>query len=248
MMERITESSPRFLARSAGVFYLLNILTGLFALVLIRNKLIVYGDATTTATNILTHEPLFRLGFAVDLLTVACYITVTGLFYCLFKPVNRSLSITAAFFSLVGCVIQASSCLFLVAPLFVLGGGQYLSVFSAEQLQTLALLFLKFHGGGYKIALVFFGFYCLLIGTLIFRSTFLPRILGAFLSFASLGWLTFLLPPLADSLSPYILLPGLLGEGALTGWLLVKGVNVQRWQEQNSAAGAFLQSKTQGDR
>jgi len=80
--------------------------------------------------------------------------------------------------------------------------------------------------------LVFFGFYCLLIGYLIFRSTFLPRILGALMAFASLGWLTFLSPPLAEYLYPYNLAPGILGEGSLTVWLLAVGVNVPRWQEQ----------------
>jgi Domain of unknown function (DUF4386) len=79
--------------------------------------------------------------------------------------------------------------------------------------------------------LVFFGFYCLLIGYLIFGSTFLPRILGVLMAFAGLGWLTFLSPPLANHLSPYIFAPGLLGEGALTLWLLAKGVNAERWQE-----------------
>jgi len=83
--------------------------------------------------------------------------------------------------------------------------------------------------------LVFFGFYCLLIGYLIFRSTFLPRVLGAPMAFAGLGWLTFLSPPLATRLSPYILFPGLVGEGALTVWLLAKGVNVQGWQKQASS-------------
>lgn len=87
--------------------------------------------------------------------------------------------------------------------------------------------------------LVFFGFYCLLIGYLIFRSTFLPRVLGALMAFAGLGWLTFLSPPLANHLSPYILAPGLLGEGSLMLWLLVIGVNAQRWKEQAGAAGEW---------
>ena len=240
-MERIAEASPRFKARIAGLFYLLTFLTGGVAL-LVSGRLVVHGDAAATATNILAHEPLFRLGFAADLIAVACYIAVTGLFYNLFKPVNRSLSLLAAFFSLVGCAIGALSCLFDLAPLVVLGGAQYLSVFKVEQLQALALMFLKLHTQGYNISLVFFGFYCLLIGYLIFRSTFLPRILGALMAFAGLGWLTFLSPPLANYLYPYILAPGLLGEGSLTLWLLVIGVNVQRWKEQASAAGVSTRS------
>jgi hypothetical protein len=85
--------------------------------------------------------------------------------------------------------------------------------------------------------LVLFGVYCLLIGYLIFQSTFLPRILGALMAFGGLGWLTFASPGLADYLSPYNLAPGILGEGALTVWLLVFGVNAEQWKEQAGAAG-----------
>ena len=122
---------------------------------------------------------------------------------------------------------------FELAPLVVLGGAQYLSVFKVEQLQALALMFLKLYGQCFNISFVFFGFYCLLIGYLIFRSTFLPRILGVLMAIAGLGWLTFLSPPLAHYLSPYILAPGL-GEGSLTLWLLVMGVNAARWEEKAS--------------
>ncbi|HSL20316.1 MAG TPA: DUF4386 domain-containing protein [Vicinamibacterales bacterium] len=80
--------------------------------------------------------------------------------------------------------------------------------------------------------LVFFGAQCLLIGYLILRSTFLPRVLGALMVFAGLGWLTFLWPPLARSLSPYNLAPGMIGEGLLLVWLMIIGVNVDRWKEQ----------------
>jgi hypothetical protein len=128
-----------------------------------------------------------------------------------------------------------SACLFEFAPLVVLGGSQYLNVFKVEQLQALAYMFLQLYAQAYGIALVFFGFYCLLIGYLTFKSTFLPRILGVLMVFAGLGWLTFLSPALAKSLSPYILLPGILGEGLLTVWLLLIGVDVPKWQEKASA-------------
>ena len=84
--------------------------------------------------------------------------------------------------------------------------------------------------------LVFFGCYCLVIGYLIFRSTFLPRILGVLMAFGGLGWLTFISPALANQLSPYNMAPGILAEAALTVWLLAVGVNAQRWNEQASAA------------
>jgi hypothetical protein len=119
--------------------------------------------------------------------------------------------------------------------LAILGGAQYLSVFKVEQLQALSLMFLNLYAQAYNLGLVFFGFYCFLIGCLILKSPSLPRTLGVLMVCASLGWLTFLSPPLANYLRPYILLPGIIGEGSLTLWLLVKGVNVQRWKEPASA-------------
>jgi hypothetical protein len=235
MMERIAEASPRPRARITGVVYLLYFLTAVLGEFFLRN-LVVSGDAAATANNILAHQPSFRLGLATGLIAVACYIALTALFYDLFKPVNRSLSFLAAFFSLVGCAILAFGSLFQLAPLVVLGGSQYLSVFTVEQLRALALMFLELNTQAGNIGVVFFGVYCLLIGYLIFQSTFLPRILGALMSLAGLGWLTFLSPPLANYLSPYNLVLGFLAELSLCLWLLVKGVNVQRWKDQASAA------------
>ena len=234
-MKPIGETSPRLKARIAGVFYLLEMLTGGFAILFVGGRLFVSGDAAATATNILAHLSLFQLGFAANLIQFACYVAVTGLFYDLLRPVNKGLSLLAAFFSLVGCTIGAVSCLFYFAPVVILGGAQYLNVFKVEQLQALALMFLKLYGQCFNISFVFFGFYCLLIGYLIFRSSFLPRILGAGMAFAGLGWLTFLSPALAHHLVPYILAAGI-GEVSLTLWLLVAGVNAQRWKEQASAA------------
>src|SRR6266446_4998535 len=239
MMGRIAESSPRLKARITGVFYLLTMLTGIFAQGFVSGRLVVDGDATATATNILTHKSLFQLGFAVYLIEMACQVAITALFYDLLKPAGRSVSLVAAFLGLAGCVIKTVSRLFYVAPLFILGGAHYLSAFSSEQLQALALLFLKVNDHGAGIALVFFGFYALLTGYLIIRSTFLPRILGVLSVLGGLGWLTFLYPPLAHRAFPYVAVFALLGAGALTLWLLVFGVNEQRWKEQASAAGNY---------
>src|SRR2546425_13305104 len=236
MMKRFAEASPRIEARIAGLFYLLTILTGIFAQGFVSGRLVVDGDAAATATNILTHRSLYQLGFAVYLIEMACQIVMTVLFYDLLKPVSRSLSLLAAFFSLTGCVIKTFSRVFFIVPLFVLGGAHYLSVFSAEQLQALALLFLKVNDRGAAIALVFFGFYALLTGYLTIRSTFLPWILGVLGMFGGLGWLSFLYLPLGYRLFPYIAALGLLGAASLILWLLVFGVNEQRWKEQASAA------------
>lgn len=239
-MGALADMSPKVKARLAGAFYLLTMLGGVFAQGFVSDELVVAGDAAATASNILTHEPLFRLGFAIYLIEMACQITMTVLFYDLLKPVSRSISLLAATFGLIGCTIKTMSRLFFFAPLLVLGGAQYLSVFNAEQLQALAFLFLRVNYQAETIAMVFFGFYALLKAYLIFRSGFLPRALGLLAAAGGLGWLTYLYEPLAVRLLPIILAVAALGAFSLVLWLLVAGVNEQRWKERaDSAAGSI---------
>jgi hypothetical protein len=238
MTDRIAEASPRFKARMTGVFYLITILTGIYAQMFVSGRLVVNGDAAATATNILTHKSFFQLGFAVYLIEMACNVAITAFFYVLLKPAGRSVSLLAAFLSLVGCGVKTFGRVFYIAPLLVLGGARYLSVFSVEQLQALSLLFLEVNEQAAGIGLAFFGFYTLLKGYLIVRSTFLPRILGVLSILAGFGWLAFLYPPLGYRLFPYIAALGLLGAAAQIVWLLVVGVNEHRWKEQASAAAA----------
>jgi hypothetical protein len=233
----IAETSPRLKARIAGVVYFISGMAYSFARNDVRGTLVVDGDAAATAHNILAHETLYRLGFAAEIISAVCYVAVALLLYDMFKPVNRNLSLLAAFFSLAGCTIAALSSLLHLAPLVVLGGGHYLDVLKVEQLQALALMSLELRAQASSIYMVFFGFYCLLIGYLIVRSSFLPRILGVFMVVAGLAYQTFLSPPLAKYLFAYVVAPaGTLGELSLILWLLVIGVNPQRWREQASAA------------
>jgi Domain of unknown function (DUF4386) len=237
MMKRIAEASPRFKSRMAGVFQLLEAITATFGQVIVLDKLVVSGNAAATAANILGHERLIWLGFASSLIGVLFHIAWALLMYVLLKPVNRTLSLLAAFVILVGCAIQAFTSLFYLAPLLILQGGDSLSAFAPEQLQALALLFLKLNAYAFNIDLVFFGLWCVLTGYLILRSTFLPRILGVLLAISGLGFMTYLYPPLAYYLfMPYIAGASALGEIPLELWLIVMGVNAQRWREQASAA------------
>ncbi len=222
--EPVVDAGPHRNARMIGVVYLLYFSTAILAVFLTKG-LVVAGDAAATATNLLAHEPAFRAGFAVDLVANALYVTLTALFYELFKPVNRRISLLAAFFSLVGCTVQTFGGLFQIAPMVALGNSQSLGAFKVEELQALALLFLKLHAQAFNIGLVFFAFYDLLLGYLILRSAFLPRMLGVPMLLAGLGWLTFLWPPLAAFLSRYVQPLGFLAEASLMVWLLVKGVN-----------------------
>ena len=226
-MELIAQMSPSVKARIAAIFYVAVFLTGVPAL---RSaSLIRPGDAAATAANILAHETLFRVGAVANLIATACYLVVTALFYELFKPASRSASLTAACFSLTGCAIGAVSTTFYIAPLIILKASTPLA---PALLRALSMLSLNVASHCYNSALVFFGVYCFLIGCLALRSTFLPHILGILMIVAGCGWLTFLWPPLAQSMNPYILLPGIIGEASLTVWLLVMGVNVPRWNEQ----------------
>lgn len=234
--KRMTEASPRSLARMAGVFQGLEGATSAFGQVVVLGRLVVFSSAAATAANILGHERLFWWGFASGLIGVVFHIAWALLLYDLLKPVNRRLSLFAVFVILVGCAMQALTILLYLAPLVVLTGGNSFSAFTTEQLKALALVFLRLNAYANDIYLVFFGLWCFLIGLLIFRSTFLPRILGVLLAISGLGWMINLSPSLASHLFiPYIAVASALGEIPLLLWLLVFGVNVQRWKEQATA-------------
>ncbi len=232
--KRIAEASPRFKARMAGVSYLLGALTSVLGQMVVLGMLVEPGSATATAANILSHESLFRLGFVCSLMTVPFHLVWAVLFYGLFGPVNSSVSLLAVFILLLGCTMWTLSSLLHLAPLVVLQSKISLSAFAPEQLQALALMLLKLNARAYDIGLVFFGFWCALIGYLIFRSTFMPRIIGVLEVLAGVGYVTLLWQPLAHYLYPYNLALAGPGEISLMLWLLVKGVNEQRWKEQAS--------------
>jgi hypothetical protein len=241
MTERGREASPRLKARIAGFLYLIIIVAGMFAELFVREKLVVHGDAMATAQNILAHELLYRWGFAAGIIVLFCAIPLLLILYDFFKVVNRSLALLAVFFNLVSIAMEGANLLNHFAPLILLRGGPYLSAFKTEQLHALAYLSLRLQSTGYDMSLAFFGCFCLVAGYLIFRSAFLPRIIGVLMAIAGLCYLTnsftnFLAPQFSKYVFPYILAPGLVGEGSLTLWLLVMGVNVERWKEQASAA------------
>jgi len=229
--------SPKSLARIAGVFQALEGTAATFGQVQIVGQLFVFGNASATAANLLNHERLFWLGFASSLIGVIFHIAWSVLMYFLFKPVGRRIAGFALAVIVVGCAIQAVTAVLYVAPLLVLKAGDTLNAFTGAQLQALAYVFLRLNGYAFNTYLVFFGLWCALTGLLISKSTFMPSVLGVLLIISGIGWMTYLVPPLAMRLFiPYIAGASAIGELPLLLWLLVRGVNNERWNQQAQAA------------
>lgn len=222
-------NSTQKLARAAGFLYLITIIAGGFAEAIVREGLTVYGDVAATAQNILASEQMYRFGFVADLVCIISTTFLSVIFYILFKPVNRNMSLVALIFSIVATAVMAVNLLHQLAPLLLLHNDSYQKTFTLEQLQTLSLFFLHLQSQGYNISLLLFAFYFPIIGYLIYKSNFLPRIIGIIYTLAGAGYLInslawFLIPRLAAYLFPYVLLPAFIGETSLTLWLIIKGV------------------------
>jgi hypothetical protein len=236
MWEPAGEASPRLKARIAGLLYLLIIVGALFIPFAVAPTGLMRGDAALpTVARILAAKQLYILSGAAQLFLGACDVGVALLLYELLKPVSRSLARLAAFFRLVFVAIANANVLNHFAPLMLLGGSEYLNAFRPDQLQALALMFLRLRTVGFDIALVFFGVHCVLVGYLIFRSTFFPRILGALLVIGGLGYVANIFASaiphaLEPRLFPYIMLPAGVAELLLTLWLIIVGVNVAKWR------------------
>ena len=189
MKDRIDEAAPDKVARVAGLLYLIIIIAGIFAEFFARQSLIVPGDAATTASNIMASEMLFRAGIAADLVMIIADVALALAFYVLFRPVSNTLALLAAFFRLAPAVVLGLHLLHLFFVLELLSGAEYLTVIGVDQLQALSMLFLKAHSIGYTIGLVFFGINLFILGYLVFKSGYVPKILGILLIGASLGYL-----------------------------------------------------------
>ena len=233
---RCPNMSPKRMARIAGVFYLITIVSAIIAQAPIADRLVRAGNASLTAANITAHSDLYRFGFTMYMIEMVAQIVMTMLFYELLKPVSRTGSLIAAVIGVVGCGIKALSRVFYVAPALVLSGSRYLDTFSGEQLSSLALLFYNVNEAGTVIAVVFFGFNTLLTGWLMLRSRYFPRFLGWIAVAGGIAWLAFLWPPLGYRLNLYIMAIAIPGALATIVYLLVFGVNEDRWAEQLRAS------------
>jgi Domain of unknown function (DUF4386) len=222
------EEHPQRYARIGGALYLAIILLGAFAEGFVANKLVVSGDAAATAHNILASPGLWQLSVAGDLIVVLCAVPLLWIEYLLLKPVSKHWVLLAVLFNLVSLAVEAISKIFLIVVVPTLGSADYSKAFDPQQLQILASLALRSHDVAFNIALIFFGFTCVVNGYLI-----LMQLAG--LSYLTACFAALFAPAFADLITPAILLPPLIGESSFCLWLLVKGVDMAKWNERLSA-------------
>lgn len=218
-------------ARIAGALYLSLAATAPFSLIYVPGKLIVRGDATATASNILAHETLFRLGIVGDLLTQVIFILVAMALYRLLSGVNKAWASLMVALVLVSAAIGFLNELNNVAALTLFRGADFLTVFDKPQLAALAMLKLGLYSQGNNINMLLWGLWLFPFGVLVMRSRFLPRFLGVLLiancfAYAAIS-LTALLLPVYTSVVYKVAMPFMAaGELSIVLWLLIKGAKV----------------------
>ena len=228
---RSTETSPLVYARIAGVLYLFIAVSGFFNMMFGPSSLIVLGDVATTVNNIMASESLFRLGIVNDLIAQTVGILLVLALYKLLKPVNKNQALLMVIFALVGIPIVMLNLLNQFAAQLLLSGANYLTVFAADQLQALVMLFLNLDEHGFFIAHIFWGLWLFPMGYLVYKSGYIPRILGILLIIAGFGYLidfvTFFFVPSFGPIKMFTFI----GEVLFPLWLLIKGVNVEQWEK-----------------
>jgi len=220
-------------ARMAGFLYLIYMVITIVADKLARSPLIVLGDAATTARNIMASAWQFRIGFVSDLVGAVLFLLTAWALYVLLKPVNKNLALLFLLLNLGGVAVWCFSDLFLIASQLLVSGADYLKVFQADQLQALSMLSLYIYKNGFwGIAQIFFSAWLFPLGYLVFKSGFLPRILGVVLMVECFCWLMypiqFFFFPGNVVLTYLSSAAGFIGEFSLMLWLLIMGAKEQK--------------------
>ena len=223
MEDRTNSLSPKVLSRIGGILYLIIILLGIVQETVVRESVVVQGNTAATARNLGSMESLWRAGIASEFVLLSCAVGLALVLFILLRPVNREIALVAIFFNLVSIAIEGVVALYLVAALVGADGGAS---------QALAI---EMHSYGFAAALIFFGIECVILGYLILKSWFLPKPLGVLMAIAGACYLVnsyamMLAPDFADRLVPMILIPAFIGEASLAVWLVLKGVNMERWR------------------
>lgn len=224
-------NSTKKTARLAGVLYLVNGVTGFFGIAYVPSKLIISGNTAATASNILASERLYRLGIVSELICAAEFIYLVWVFYRLLSGVNKTQAALMGIWGLAFIPVMAVNVLSEIAALTLFRGADFLSVIDQQNREALAMLFLDLHRYGYIVGWIF-GPWLFHLGVLIYRSGFLPRILGVLLIAAGFAYLAesvtpLLLPSYANVVNRFASIPLMLGEPAIILWLLIIGAKDQ---------------------
>lgn len=217
-------------AAIAGLLYLICIVSGFSAEAFVRGTLVAYGDAALTASRILAAPSVYRWGFLADLISFTTGILVSVIFYDLFRVVSRPVARVALAFAIVSNTVSIAASIFCYAPLYLLSGANYLDAFAPGQLHAMALLSLHLYQFAFMVNLGLFSVDCLATGYLIYKSTFLPRVLGVMLAIGGVGYLYnsvayFMPPAVLPDLFPYSYVPSFIAETTLALWLVIARVD-----------------------
>lgn len=235
MSARLDMTEPRAWARVAGLCWLMCIGCGIYAEGFVRAKLVVHGDAVATIHNILINEATYRLAAAAEFIGTAAYLVLTAIMYRLLAPVNKTVSLIAAFFSIVGCTIWILGVADDVVPFMVFSQAHAHGAIATEPMQTVAFAFVRLQGASLTIGMICFGVQCFLMGLLIVKSTFLPKLIGIVLVVGGAGYFVTSIAdiaslPIGSLLEAYGNQPGAVGELLMGLWLTVVGVNPAKWK------------------
>ena len=223
-------------ARVSGLLYLIVIGAGLFAEAFVRQKLMIAGDAVATVNQIESNERLFRLGFVADLVNFICGLPVIVFFWSLFRKYQRIIATVAIFFAIISNAVFAANIVNQLHPLLMLSNHSLLQTFQPAQLAALAAITLDIQEQGYAVGLVFFGCYCIIIGCLILKTNYIPRIFGLLYALAGVcymlnSFIMFLSRGFDNPLFPYILFPAFAGELSVALYLLLRGIRLPERDE-----------------
>lgn len=224
--------SPKARARLSGVFELIEGQSSVFGQMTIPGMLIVTSDAAATANGILANEGLYRLAIALSLIAVVFHLAWGLMLNDLLGVVDRTVARFALLLLGVSSAVQVVAALLLFGPLAVLRGTTPLEAFNTAQLQSLAYVFLRLNDHAYNVFLALFGVWLAAIGYLVFSSTFLPRLIGLGLILEGLGWCAFFAPPIGNAIFPVIIAFGVIGELPLLLWMLIRGVDNEKWRQR----------------
>lgn len=222
------------IARVGGALYLIIIIIGALGEAVVRGSIVVPGDPSATGANLRSMEGLWRLGVAGEIVLLSCATVLALILYVLLRPVSRELALLTVLFNLICIAIEGVAAVSLASALVPMTSAAYASAFTADQLNAMAMMSVRAHSLGFGIALIFFGIECVILGYLISRSGYMPKLVGALMQIAGVcyainSFALLLSPPLSSRLFPAILLPALVAELSLALWLLVRGVRTERW-------------------